>query len=446
MEIIVNTSIAIEREIKWFEAVVDTSLTIYFQNESEYGSIFEHEPDEFEADESEYALFIGDRELSFEERLVLILALIPYVKPQCLDVFLIRNQHLNCEFSEFGGIKDAKKFGFIPTLETACFILSGASIERRMRFISSFTENHYLFKQGILKLDPEKEFGLSQRLEVASEYLSYFLTGKKALPQYGSKFPAKEISTGYNWEDLIVEDLVRDDLIEVQEWLLHSDLILHDWKLSKSLKPGYRALFYGPPGTGKTMAATLLGKATDRPVFRVDLSLVVSKYIGETEKNLGSLFDEAENKDWILFFDEADALFGKRTQTKGANDRYANQEVAYLLQRIEDFAGLVILATNLNSNIDEAFARRFQSVVFFPKPGPKQRKQLLKKLIGDNFELEKPELIEEVAEKYELSGGEMINVLRHCAIKAAQRGERWLKQSDILTGIRKEYSKSNKTI
>ena len=187
------------------------------------------------------------------------------------------------------------------------------------------------------------------------------------------------------WGDLILDKKVLSNLDDIKAWLLHSEKILDKWKLRRHLKSGLRVLFYGAPGTGKTMAATLLGKETKRPVFRVDLSLVVSKYIGETEKNLGQLFDEAEDKDWILFFDEADALFGKRTQTRGANDRYANQEVAYLLQRIEDFAGLVILATNIQTNIDEAFARRFQHMIHFPKPNKTQRKRLWERLFVEQI-------------------------------------------------------------
>ena len=174
--------------------------------------------------------------------------------------------------------------------------------------------------------------------------------------------------------------------------------------------------------------------------------MLVSKYIGETEKNLGQLFNEAENKDWILFFDEADALFGKRTQTKSANDRYANQEVAYLLQRIEDFSGLVILATNLQTNIDEAFARRFQIMVHFPKPRKEQRLILWKQLFGNSFDLTNDIDLNALAENYELSGGEMINILRYCALTAARRDKKMIERSDIISGIRREYSKSNKTI
>jgi len=134
----------------------------------------------------------------------------------------------------------------------------------------------------------------------------------------------------------------------------------------KKLKPGYRTLFYGPQGSGKKLTAVLIGKEFDKPVYKIDLSNLVSKYIGETEKNLRIIFDSAEGKEWILFFDEADALFGERTGVKDAHDRYSNQEVSYLLQRIEDYNGLVILATNMKNNIDEAFIRRFNLIIRFP--------------------------------------------------------------------------------
>jgi len=138
-------------------------------------------------------------------------------------------------------------------------------------------------------------------------------------------------------------------------------------QLQKSLPVKNKGiLFIGAPGTGKKILASLIGQQSGKEVYRIDLSMVVSKYIGETEKNLSKIFDAAEHKNWILFFDEADALFGKRTNVRDAHDKYANQEVAYLLQKIENYNGLVLLATNMKNNIDEAFTRRLQSIIHFP--------------------------------------------------------------------------------
>ncbi len=446
MEISQLLAHTIEREINWLQQVIDTSLTLYFKNESSIESVYLHQPPDLLLDQSPYSQFVLENQLSFEERLVLILALVPFVKPQVLDVFLIKNQNLNCDFSEFGGVKEHNKKGFVPTLETASFILGNQALDLRFEFFSKFNSQNILFRHGVLEVDIDKEFEHDQELKISKEYFGLFTTGKKSLPQFGAKFPAKEITTNLDWDDLVVDQNVLDDLTEIKDWLLHSDTILSDWQMSKNLKSGYRVLFYGSPGTGKTLAASLLGKSTGKPVFRVDLSLVVSKYIGETEKNLGKLFDEAENKDWILFFDEADALFGKRTSTKGANDRYANQEVAYLLQRIEDFDGLVVLATNIQSNIDEAFSRRFQTIVNFPRPGKKQRQRLWENLFQNDFELESSIQIADLADKYDLSGGEMINVLRYCSLEAAKRGKKEILLNDIVSGVKREYVKLNKTI
>ena len=219
------------------------------------------------------------------------------------------------------------------------------------------------------------------------------------------------------------------------------------WRgLEKSIKPGYRSLFYGPPGTGKTLTATLIGAELGVDVYRIDLSMVVSKYIGETEKNLANVFDQAENKDWILFFDEADALFGKRTQTSSSNDRYANQEVSYLLQRVEDFSGIVILATNLKANIDEAFARRFQSLVYFPMPDAEQRQRLWNSTLNGKVRLDEGVDLQQLAHDYELTGGAITNVVRYGAINALQMQRETICCEDLVTGVIKELRKEGKTI
>jgi len=158
-----------------------------------------------------------------------------------------------------------------------------------------------------------------------------------------------------------------EQLKEVRTWMLHNTKAPSERTLKRKKKQGYRVLFDGPSGTAKTQTAEMLAKEFKKEVYKIDLSKVVSKYIGETEKNLKILFSRAENIDAILLIDEADALFGKRTDVQDSHDRYANLEVSYLLQRIEEFPGLVILSTNLKGKLDEAFIRRFQTVQHFPK-------------------------------------------------------------------------------
>jgi SpoVK/Ycf46/Vps4 family AAA+-type ATPase len=216
--------------------------------------------------------------------------------------------------------------------------------------------------------------------------------------------------------------------------------------MKKKIKPGYRALFYGPPGTGKTLTATLLGKYTDKDVFRIDLSRVVSKYIGETEKNLSRLFDKAENKNWILFFDEADALFGKRTDIRDAHDKYANQEVSYLLQRIEGYNGLVILATNQRSNIDDAFIRRFQTIINFPMPRPEERFEIWTKTIPQQIEISKDVDLRQIASRYELSGAGILNAVHFCAIEALSDHSIYFDSNRLEAAILREFIKEGKVM
>jgi SpoVK/Ycf46/Vps4 family AAA+-type ATPase len=236
-----------------------------------------------------------------------------------------------------------------------------------------------------------------------------------------------------------------EQVLEIKAWIEYGTILLNDLELSTKLRPGYRSLFYGPPGTGKTFTASLIGKVTGRDVYCIDLSMVVSKYIGETEKNLEKIFRKAEHKAWILFFDEADALFGKRTNVKDAHDRFANQEVSYLLQRVEDYDGVVILASNLHSNLDEAFTRRFQSMIHFPMPRKNERYQIWKNAFSQKTELEKKISLFDIAEKYELSGGAIMNVVRYATLMALRRNSTVITLSDLQEGIRKEFQKEGRT-
>ncbi len=444
---LVNNSNALQADLQWFALILETRFNIYFNRETPYKSIYEILPPDVSGSKSIYADVLKHYQMNIDERLILLLALCPHVCPQLLDVFFTKNELYGRGFTEFGGVRGANHSGFLPTGETAAFIIAGNDLTRRFQVMSYFDPDHFFSRQQVVVMEKDRssEPLYSGMLTVGREYLSYFTSGEAYKPTFSSEFPAARISTSLDWEDLVLENHTLVEIDEIHAWLKHNKTILYDWGLARKLKPGFRTLFYGPPGTGKSLTASLLGKSTGMDVYRVDLSKVVSKYIGETEKNMAGIFDQAEHKNWILFFDEADALFGKRSNTSDAKDRYANQEVAYLLQRVEDFPGVVILASNLRSNIDDAFARRFQSMIYFPMPKPEQRLKLWKRVFA-GFEFGPEINLRKIAKDHELAGGAVINVLRYCTIMSVMRDEKMIRQEDILEGIRKEFKKEGKTI
>jgi SpoVK/Ycf46/Vps4 family AAA+-type ATPase len=174
--------------------------------------------------------------------------------------------------------------------------------------------------------------------------------------------------------------------------------------------------------------------------------MMVSKWVGETEKNLARVFDMAENKDWILFFDEADSLFGKRSDGGSSQDRYSNQEVSYLLQRTEEYPGTVILSSNLKGNIDDAFIRRFQSMIYFAMPNEKERLILWQKAFDGRINLAEEVDLKNISKEFVISGGAIVNVLKFCAIKAAQKKSPVISNEDLIEGIKSEFIKEGKTV
>ena len=425
--------------IEWFNQALTTSIQLYFRQECECSSPEEvHPPANGWLEE-----VTGASRITFDERMVIMLALMPHICPQVLDIFFVQNKNFDRQYTEFGGWRGLSHAGFLPTGETASFILAGEDVEKRKRIIQLFQKTHWLYTCNILRLEGagKGEPFLSGQLRASEEFLSHVLLDREYKPDYNIGFPAKRITTELDWKDLVLDYQVAGELEEINTWIASGKTIMEDWGLSRFLKAGYRSLFYGPPGTGKTLAATLLGKKNGMDVYRIDLSMIVSKYIGETEKNLARVFDLAENRNWMLFFDEADALFGKRTSTNTSNDRHANQEVAYLLQRIEDFPGMVVLATNLRSNIDEAFSRRFQSVIYFPMPTEELRAEIWRKMLPAKWLGEDADEMIAMAAETELSGGSITNVVRRCAMCMIQSKKKLLDKMILKEALQKEKIK-----
>jgi len=426
----------LQLEFSWFEKFLNDKLKIYFeqvQGEFELKNLVL--PD-FSDSDANYARLVKKYGMGLEERVILILALIPHIRPHLLDILQLKNVQLDAQFTEFGGVRGGNHRGFLPTGETALFLLAGSNLEERFRLVKLFDSSHFFAKEGILALEStgKDEPYLTGALKISREYLSLFTTGEALKSDFD--FPAKRITTDLEWSDLVVSHEVIEGIREIESWLRFGQQLKKDFIFGRRIKPGFRALFSGPSGTGKTLAATLLGKAYNLDVYRIDLSKMVSKYIGETEKNLSKLFDQAESKNWILFFDEADALFGKSTQVSDSHDRYANQEVAYLLQRIEDFEGLVIFSSNFKNNIDKAFLRRFQLVIDFEIPDSNQRLKIWESALRGEFKYDQKVNLKELSEKHELSAAAIINVLHFCLLKSLQRGEKIISMEDLIQAIR----------
>lgn len=434
------------RAMHYLQEVIDQRMTYHLSRKKSKKQLAELPEFQLEPGDDMFTRFTSHCELSIEEFIVLLCALTPHVIPNFYERTLSKHLKSDTDFPEFGGYRGGQTRYLMPTVSTALFILAGDDISRRLELMEIFDSEHFFAREKILSLD-EIGYGepfLSRRILLDEEYAQLFTKGRISMPVLSTAFPAELLQTEMEWEDLVLNEATYSNLKEIEMWLKHNEDIMSNWGLAKKVKPGYRALFHGPPGTGKTLAANLIGKYAERPVFRVDLSKVVSKYIGETEKNLASLFDKAENKDWILFFDEADACFGKRSTTKDSKDRYANQEIAYLLQRIENYNGLVIMATNFKDNIDNAFLRRFNSVIYFPKPKAEERLQLWEKSIPTGIPINVDVDLTILAQEYELTGSNIIGAVHYACLKTRALEGEALTNHFLLQGITRELAKEGK--
>jgi SpoVK/Ycf46/Vps4 family AAA+-type ATPase len=258
---------------------------------------------------------------------------------------------------------------------------------------------------------------------------------------------ADRIVPARTWEDLVLADEPFSLIKEACNRFQHRETVYERWGFGRKLPygKGLSMLFSGPPGTGKTMAAEVIAGELGLELYRIDLSRIVSKYIGETEQRLSELFSEAENSGAILFFDEGDALFGKRTEVKDAHDKYANLEAAYLLQRIEAYDGVTILATNLMQNMDEALIRRMSFVVKFPFPGPAERELIFRAHLPSKAPLSDGLDLAFLAARLDVSGGYIKNIVLAAAFLAAT-DEKPIGMEHFVRAARQELRKMGKIL
>ncbi len=292
-----------------------------------------------------------------------------------------------------------------------------------------------------------RNLALTKNSDIQEITLENLYDACKAVSNQNLSKLAKKITPHYTWEDIVLPEKTKNVLQDICNHVKNKELIYHDWGFEKkfSLGKGVIALFKGESGTGKTMSAEVLANELNLDIYKIDLSSIVSKYIGETEKNLNKIFTEAQTSNAILFFDEADALFGKRSEVKDAHDRYANVETNYLLQKIEEYDGIVILATNFQKNIDEAFTRRMHFIVDFPFPDAKHRLIIWKNAFPSQVPLEKNLDLKFLSDKMRLSGGNIKNIAINSAFFAAE-DSKIISMKDLIKAIHQEYQKLNKPI
>ena len=303
--------------------------------------------------------------------------------------------------------------------------------------------------RGLLVADPAPEGGTDVEAVLRpAPALQAALLGMPATPPTATAdYPARPLTTVHSLEDVVLPGAVRQRLGELRDRIVHRDAVVDAWGFGAHHDnvAGLVALFHGPSGTGKTMTAAALSVSVGLPAYVVDLSALVSKYIGETEKALGRVFDRAARERCLLVFDEADAVFGARTEVGDAHDRYANQEVSYLLARIEQHPGTVVLTTNLLGNIDPAFQRRIHVLVEFPAPGPVERQRLWRSVAPRGLPLAPDLDLAALASRYALTGAQIRDATLEAAYLAAAEGG-VVGAEQLATGIRRQLEKAGKAV
>ena len=253
---------------------------------------------------------------------------------------------------------------------------------------------------------------------------------------------ARKIQPKYEWDDIVLPRDQKAQLREIANYVKYRHIVFADWNFEQkiSLGKGLNVLFAGPSGTGKTMASEIIASELGLDLYKIDLSTVISKYIGETEKNLDRIFNEAQYSNSILFFDEADAVFGKRSEVRDSHDRYANIEVAYLLQKMEEYDGIVILATNLRKNLDEAFARRMHFSIEFPQPEEPDRLLIWKGVFPKEAPVSEHLDLHFLARQFKVTGGNIKNIALGAAFLAADDGGA-IKMEHLIRATKREFQK-----
>jgi len=328
---------------------------------------------------------------------------------------------------------------------TVARTLGARSFEGRMAMATLLAPGSTLRRVGLLELEPSPHGELAGTIRAESDLAAWVLGRPPISGRATPDFPATLLRTVHTLDDVVVTGAVARKLDELVARIRHREEVVYDWGFGHRHDDveGLVALFHGPPGTGKTMTAAAVAKHAGLAAYRVDLSALVSKYIGETEKQLARIFDRSARQRCVLVFDEADAVFGTRTAISDSHDLYANQTVSYLLSRVESHPGIVLLTTNLLSNIDDAFRRRIHVVIEFPTPGVGERVRLWRDVVPPELPLAADLDLHGLAERFSLTGAQIRDATIEAAYRAAADGK-IVTNEHLTAGVRRQYEKAGR--
>jgi len=431
----------LDSELAWLAEIIDMRMRLKTGQKSRYRDAAKFKPPSLRRSKSTYGRFVSEHGLDAPERFLLILAMVPHIRPNILDAFYGRIRLEADAESPDTPAAVRNHSGFLPTGETAMLLYADNDMEKRFHLLKALEQSHPLAREGVLRLEepPPGQPMLKGELRISEAALHLFTTGEILPTGFDPDFPATRMRSELQWEDLVLPGKVKTSLSRMEAFLRNRESLTRQWHQEKHHKPGLPVLFHGPPGTGKTLAAEVMAGTLNLELYKIDLSDVVSKYIGETEKNLSRIFEKAENRQWILFFDEADALFGKRTSVRDANDRYTDtasaQASSLLFSFMENYPGLAILSMDLLEKPDDRLLRRFELAVHFTMPGEHERLRLWTEGFGKGVRLDRSVDLKHLAAEYELSGGTIMKVIRFASLNALHRNSRKVALNDILEGM-----------
>ncbi|MGE6219433.1 ATP-binding protein [Nubsella zeaxanthinifaciens] len=401
----------LNEELAWLEQVINCTLQSYFNQDQSQNCWQDIQAPTLD-NQSAYGSFVLNHSLDSESRLALALAIAPNLKPQLLDAFLTKNTIIDNNFSEFGGYKDVHHNGFLPTFQTLLFILSIKDSVLSTKVFELLQPEHVLRAKEVLQfVEMAKHLPkLNAVIALNTNGLNYFLTGK-LVDQIIGKQLGDLLVTPLNWQDLVLTPNTADELVEILEWYRHRQTLMQDWDLHQKLKPGYRVLFYGAEGTGKRLAAAALGRELACNVYLVSSEIFHLKS-EDTVKKLKELFKLATQRNAILYFAHMEPMVNR------IKDEVPEKGDLLFLELLQNFPGLAILSINVDQqNIEKNLPSYFQNYIHFPKPNAQQRLRLWQNAFNGKLKLATDIDLAAIADKYELTGQSIDNILRYCAIK-----------------------------